>query len=222
MRICENCQIEIKGHWSSCPLCATPIEIPEKESLKESSFLNVSLQYDRRKALQGFIRISLIIVLLYFVIQLIRPFDFFGLEYVLFGIFIIWTVIAILIQKRRNLAKAIVYLLIFISLVCLYFDYTNGWRGWSITFAIPILCIASLLAIFIGIQSIELNIRDYILYLQLVALFGIIPLLFLIMDWVGHPLPSLISVILSVVMFIGVFINYRSLVIQEFQKRMHL
>lgn len=222
MRTCTACQIDLKGQWVVCPLCQTPLEETKKGSLQESSFLKAPLSYDRRKALQSFIRISLVLVLLFFVVQLIRPFTFFGLEYVLFGIFIIWTVIAILIQKRRNLAKAVVYLLFFISLFCLYFDYTNGWRGWSITFAIPILCIASLLAIFIGILSIDLNIRDYILYLQLVALFGIVPLLFLLMDWVGHPLPSLISVILSIVMFIGVFINYRSLVIQEFQKRMHL
>lgn len=222
MKTCRECQIQVKGQWTTCPLCHTSLKTPDKSVLEESSFLDVPLRYNRKKAIQSFIRVSILMVVLYFIIQLIRPFNFFGLEYILFGIFTTWTVIAILIQKHKNLAKAIVYLLLFISLVCLYFDYTNGWTGWSITFAIPILSTSSLLAIFIGIQSIDLDIKDYILYLQLVALFGIVPLLFLIMDWVQHPLPSLISVILSIVMFIGVLMNYRSLLIRELQKRMHL
>ncbi len=222
MKYCENCKVNIKGDWSYCPLCTTTTPKDEEEAQEVSSFLNIPLRYNRQKALNSFFRMSLMVVVLFFIIQLIRPFHFFGLQYVLFGLFVTWTIIVILIQKHHNFAKATVYLLFIISLASLYLDYTNGWTGWSITFSIPIMSISSLLAIFIGIQSIDLKISDYILYLQLVALFGVIPLLFLIMDWVRHPLPSLLSVILSVLMFIGVFLNYRSLVIREFQKRMHL
>lgn len=221
MKYCKQCKSGIKGDWTYCPLCHSPVEVDE--STKEaSSFLDIPLLYNRQKALKGFIQISILLIALYFVVQLIRPFKFFGLEYVLFGIFIIWVVSVILIQKHHNFAKAIVYLLFFISLMSLFFDYTRGWEGWSITFVIPIISISALLGIFIGILSIDLKISDYILYLQLVALFGIIPLLFLIMDWVGHPLPSLLSVILSVLMFIGVLLNYRTVVVREFKKRMHL
>lgn len=81
---------------------------------------------------------------------------------------------------------------------------------------------SALLAIFIAMQVINLKVQDYVLYLQLAALFGLIPLLFLIMNWVGHPLPSLLSVILSIIMFIGVLIRYRKLLIRELQKRMHI
>lgn len=222
MKYCEACKVNIKGDWDVCPLCHTPLAKNEQVKETPTSFLNVPLQYNRDRALKIFYRSSIALVLLYFLVQLIYPFQFFGLEYVLFGLFVTWIVIVILIQKHKNLAKAIVYILFLISLVCLAFDFSNGWTGWSITFVIPILSVSSLLAIFIGIRSIELKVSDYILYLQLVALFGLVPLLFLIMNWVKHPLPSLISVILSLIMFVGVFINYRGIVIRELKKRMHL
>lgn len=223
MHYCENCQTTIKGEWDSCPLCALPLKsVNETDTTIESSFLNVPLRYNREKAKQVFFRVSLVVVALYFIITFFYPFQFFGLEYVLFGLLITWATIVIFIRKRNNFAKVIVYFLILISLASIYFDYVNGWRGWSITFVLPILSMASLLSIFIGMQFIDLKVHDYVLYLQLVAIYGIVPLIFLIMGWVGHPLASILSVILSLIMFIGVLINYRSLLINELQKRMHI
>ncbi len=223
MHYCENCQTSIRGDWTICPLCREELPaVKDDIQLEPSSFTSPPLRYNRERAKQMFFRVSLVIVAIYFIVTLFYPFQFFGLEYVLFGLFVTWTTIVIFIRKRSNFAKVIVYFLLLISLASLYFDFVNGWRGWSITFVIPILSIGSLLSIFIAMQVIDLKVRDYVLYLQLVAVYGIVPLIFLIMGWVGHSLPSTVSVILSVIMFVGVLINYRSLLIMELQKRMHI
>src|SRR5690625_3170792 len=130
--------------------------------------------------------------------------------------------IVLLVRKRRNIAKAINYMLFFISLASIYIDYLRGWEGWSITFVVPILSISALIAMFISIRVVDLRVGDYVLYLQLAAIVGIAPLLFLIMDWVEHPLPSIISVVFSFIMFVSVLIRYRRRLIQELQKRMHI
>lgn len=223
MVYCENCKASIKGDWEICPLCQTSMKQENSEDKKTgTSFLNDPLLFNRDQAKQTFFRVSLLLILLYFIAQIFYPFKFFGLEYILFGLFITWTLGIIFVRKRRNLAKVITYYLLLISLATIYFDYLFGWRGWSITFVVPIISMSALLAIFIAMQVINLKVQDYVLYLQLAALFGLIPLLFLIMNWVGHPLPSLLSVILSIIMFIGVLIRYRKLLIRELQKRMHI
>lgn len=223
MDYCENCKASIKGDWEICPLCQTSMEQENSEDKKTgTSFLNDPLLFNRDQAKKTFFRVSLLLILLYFIAQIFYPFKFFGLEYILFGLFITWTLGIIFVRKRRNLAKVITYYLLLISLATIYFDYLFGWRGWSITFVVPIISMSALLAIFIAMQVINLKVQDYVLYLQLAALFGLIPLLFLIMNWVGHPLPSLLSVILSIIMFIGVLIRYRKLLIRELQKRMHI
>lgn len=220
---CENCKASIKGDWEICPLCQTSMKQENSEDKKTgTSFLNDPLLFNRDQAKQTFFRVSLLLILLYFIAQIFYPFKFFGLEYILFGLFITWTLGIIFVRKQRNLAKVITYYLLLISLATIYFDYLFGWRGWSITFVVPIISMSALLAIFIAMQVINLKVQDYVLYLQLAALFGLIPLLFLIMNWVGHPLPSLLSVILSIIMFIGVLIRYRKLLIRELQKRMHI
>lgn len=222
MRYCPHCKVTVRGEWSSCPLCNNTLIIDETQKEQTSSFLKVSLQFNREKAIRAFFRLSLVIVLLYFIAQYFWTFQFFGLEYVVLGLMITWTNIVFLVRKRRNIAKAINYMLFFISLVSIYIDYLRRWDGWSITFVVPILSISALIAMFISIRVVDLKVGDYVLYLQLAAIVGIAPLLFLIMDWVEHPLPSIISVVFSFIMFVSVLIRYRRRVIKELQKRMHI
>ena len=223
MKVCPNCKAKVVGDWLGGPLCKEELQLKgDEEKQTESIFLNFPLKFNRQKALQLLIRASLLLVVIYFAVQIFWPFRFFGLEYVIFGLLITWTLLVIFVQKRRNIVKTILYYLLFISIMSVYFDYTNGWLGWSITFVFPVISIASLLAMFIYAQVAPLEINDYILYLQLTSLLGLVPLVFLIMDWVVLALPSLLSVLFSLFMFLLLLLKYRRLMILELQKRMHL
>src|SRR5690625_7719631 len=72
---------------------------------------------------------------------------------------------------------------------------------------------------FIAIRVVNLRVGDYVLYLQLAAIVGLVPLVFLIMDWVAHPLPSIVSVVFSFTMFVSVFVRYRRRVIKRSEER---
>lgn len=221
MSYCKNCKISVKDDWKYCPLCGTPFA-PENADNIPGSFPNFSLRFNRKKINRILSMFSLLAIILYFITQWVWQFGFFGLEYVLFGLMITWLTILILVHKRRNIFKGIIYLLILFSLISLYFDYRSGAVGWSFTFAIPILSIATLFAMLISIQLVSLKTEDYVLYLQLAAILGAIPLVFLIMDWAAHPLPSLISVVLSIVVFITTFIKHRNKINSELKKRFHV
>jgi hypothetical protein len=43
------------------------------------------------------------------------------------------------VRKRRNVAKGTVHLVVLVGLICVYWDYLTGCRGWSLTYAVPIL-----------------------------------------------------------------------------------
>lgn len=222
MKVCKNCQVTVKGDWTICPLCNEPL-FGENTEKKQTALKNVSLRFSRKKLIRTFILISLLVIVLYFIVQGIWDFEFFGLKYVLFGLIITWLSSLILIRKRRNIVKGMVYLMIFFSLLSLYFDYGYGvGSGWSITFVIPIVSISVLMAMIIFVNLVDLKIGDYVLYLELTAILGVIPLLFLIMDWVAHPLPSLTSVILSVIVFTVTFIKHRTKIKNELEKRFYV
>ncbi|GEK88662.1 hypothetical protein SAMN04488100_12925 [Alkalibacterium putridalgicola] len=222
MKRCPECHADVKGDWESCPLCQTDLKVPESEKPEESDFPEVPLKFNRKKIKQVLSLSSVLLIILYFVAHFIWRFQFFNLEYVLFGILIMWLMMLVIIRKRRNIVKGIVYILFLFSLLSLYFDYVNGWLGWSLTFVIPILCISALLAMFISIQVVNLRAEDYVLYLQLAAIAGLIPAVFLLMDWVVFALPSLLSIVFSLVMSVAVFFKHRQAVINELEKRMHV
>ncbi|EXJ23137.1 hypothetical protein ADIAL_1422 [Alkalibacterium sp. AK22] len=240
MKYCSACRVDVRDNWSVCPLCGRQLTLkpsPDsagatgmpgstasgKEKIKEhTAFPEIGLRFQRKKVKQLLTVVSLFAILLYFVSQSIWRFRFFGLEFVLFGLMVTWIMAVVLIRKRRNIVKGIVYVLVIFSLLSLYFDYIFGWLGWSLTFAIPILCIAALLAMFVMIQVVRLQAGDYILYLQLAALMGLLPLLFILMDWVVIDLPSWFSVLFSFLMFWSVLLRHKKAIWEELTKRMHV
>lgn len=222
MNYCPACKVEVKDEWELCPLCQTPLKEDLGKIEEETTFLNPPLKFDRVNVLHGFTAFSFVIILAYFIIQFFWPFQFFGLEYILFGLMITWMMIIILLRKRRNIVKGIIYILILFSLLSVYFDYSNAGVGWSITFNIPILCLSAIIAMFTSLRFVNLKVGDYILYLQLTAIVGTVPLVFLLLDWVGHPLPSIISASVSIVLFFYLFIKHYQKIKDELKKRLHV
>lgn len=224
MKQCRECKIDVLDNWSVCPLCHTPLNKKDRDTTEAqtTAFPEVPLRFQRKKIKQFLTTLSVVSIILYLISQSIWRFQFFGLEFVLFGLMVTWLMVIVLIRKRRNIVKGIVYILILFSLLSLYFDYIFGWLGWSLTFVIPILCIAALLAMFVVIQVVKLHAGDYILYLQLAALMGFVPFLFIVMDWVVIDLPSWFSVLFSFVMFWSVLLKHGKAIKSELAKRMHV
>ncbi|HAJ69942.1 MAG: DUF6320 domain-containing protein [Alkalibacterium sp.] len=222
MKHCPECHADLKGEWSTCPLCESDLKVEKCDEREETDFPDIPLRFNRKKIRYILSLASVLITLLYFIAHFIWRFEFFNLEYVLFGIMIMWLMMVVIVRKRRNIVKGIAYILFLISIISLYFDYINGWLGWSLTFVIPIVCVSALLSMFISIQLVNLKAKDYILYLQLAAIIGLIPAVFLILDWVVFLLPSLLSVLLSLLMSVAVFFKHRRAVISELEKRMHV
>lgn len=221
MKQCTNCHAKVKGDWDVCPLCHHPFIEPKPQD-KQPSFPDIPLRFNREKVTKLLTLVSVFVIIAYFIIRWFWTFQIFGLDYVLFGIMSMWMAVLIIIRKRRNITKGIVYLILFLSAISLYFDYSSGWSGWSITYSIPIICTSALIAMFLSIQVVRLDTEDYVLYLQAAALLGFIPLIFLWLDWTTYSLPSWVSFITSTVMFWSVVILHGKKILKALRKRVDL
>ncbi|MFC6464723.1 DUF6320 domain-containing protein [Marinilactibacillus sp. GCM10026970] len=206
MNQCPHCQAMVKGEWLKCPLCGQQIMELEQAEVASDPFPAIPLRFNRARVTELLTLISVVAVVIYFLVQWLWSFEFFGLDYIIFGIMSMWMVVLIIIRKRRNITKGILYLILLLSGISLYFDFINEWSGWSITYSIPIICIFALVAMFLAIQMVRLDTEEYVLYLQAAALLGFIPLIFLLLGWTTQPLPSLISFMISTMMFWSVII----------------
>jgi hypothetical protein len=108
-----------------------------------------------------------------------------------------------------------------VTALSVFWDWQTGWRGWSIDYLIPIIYVAAELVMYITARIMKLSVRDYITYAMLDALFGILPIIFILFGWVKELYPSVICVTVSVIFLSAIFIFQGEDIKNEWNKRMH-
>jgi hypothetical protein len=221
MMRCPECAVGIEGEWTRCPLCAAPLA----GEATRSPLPAVPLEFSRRRVLRVLFLTSLAVILASFVAQLLfhRSLDGIGvIRSVWLGVTAMWLVVLMAVRKRRNLAKGTVYLVVLVGLVCVYWDYLTGWRGWALTYAVPILCASSIVALLITVAVMRIEVGEHIVYSGLTVLLGLAPIGFLAFGWVTTPLPSAICGALSILVLALLQVARGAEVRHELAKRLHL
>lgn len=221
MSCCLECKVDIEGHWTNCPLCGQSLQCTN-EKIRPNPYPPIPLRFNRDKGLRLLTIFTIISGLLFLGIEEIWLDRSQGIQLAVFGIVSLWTVVYTLIRKRRNIAKSILYLLILASFIGIYLDYLLGWNGWSTTYLIPVICIFANLALTISIKIIFPEVGDYILYLLIVTILGFFPAIFLLFNWTTNPIPALLSMSISAVVFVVLVITHWKVIFYEWQKRMQI
>lgn len=219
MKHCTACQADVKGNWMTCPLCGAQLE-PKGEKPDKDPYPEVPLRFNKQLVTRWLVYSSLLVIAVYFLIDFFFPFQTGVGRLVLFGIMSMWLVMLIILRKKRNIAKGIVYLIVSLSLLMVYLDNLQGSVDWSISYAIPIICSASLAAMYISVRIVRLSVGDYVLYLLLAALLGFVPSVFLLLGWTSTPIPAWISILMSFAMLLYVLIRHGEEIRGQLRKRL--
>jgi len=166
--------------------------------------------------------ISIVAIVVSYTVYKMVPVDVNWPGLVLLGLVSIWLSLTNILRKRHNITKSIMWQVIIVSVLTVFWDWRIGWRGWSLDYAIPILCIAAMLVMYITAKVMKLSAREYISYFLLGGLFGIVPILFILFDLVNMSIPSVISVAASIVFLSAIIIFHGDSIKAELQKRMHI
>ena len=188
MRRCTECAVDVEGTWTECPLCGAPLS----GEAVASPWPAVPLRFSRQRVLRVLFLTSIAVISASFIAQLLFSRGLAGigvLRSVWLGVVTMWLVVVMAVRKRRNVAKGTVYLVVLIGLVCVYWDYLTGWRGWSLTYAVPIVCACSIVALLITVRVMRIEVGEHIVYSGLMLLLGLVPIGFLAFGWVTNPLP---------------------------------
>lgn len=218
MNYCSQCGVRIKGEWTECPLCHQPVEVTHLKK-DVSPYPNVPLLFNKKKVFKRLMLVSLLIILGFFIVEFFFPSPMTTLQMALFGIMSLWLVVLIIIRKRRNIAKGILYLIVLLSIICVYLDYVAGWTAWSTTYAIPMICFFAIAAMFVAVRIVRLKVGDYILYLLTASLLGLVPAAFLFFNWTTWTFPSELSLLFSIFMVIWTSAKHGKAIWGEIQKR---
>lgn len=221
MKRCTECTVDIEGAWNRCPLCAAPTA----GEAARSPLPVVPLTFSRRRVLRVLFLTSIAVILASFFAQLLfrRELDGIGvLRSVWLGLSAMWLIVLMAVRKRRSVAKGTVYLVVLVGLVCVYWDYLAGWGGWSLTYAVPIVCASSIVALLITVRVMRIEVGEHIVYSGLTVLLGLTPIGFLAFGWVTNSLPSAICGALSLFALVLLQLLQGREVRHELAKRLHL
>lgn len=223
MSRCIECRVEVRGEWAVCPLCRAPLEPGGGElggAVAPAPWPDLPLRFDWRVVLRLVVWVSVLVIGGTLGAMVFIPVPWVRL--MVMGFATLWLVALITIRKRRNIAKVIVYLVVVFAGLCVYADHLSGWRAWSTTYVIPILCGASIIALLVAVRLARMRPGDYLVYSWLTLLFSVIPALFLAFGWVTHTLPSWISVAMGFAMLVWMQVFHGAEVQHEVRKRLHL
>jgi len=221
MKYCRHCKVYIREERDKCVLCENILEGELKEK-SEKVFPKIPPFYKSHLAFKIMLFISITALVISFAIDMIFPSNINWPILFMFVVISIWVGLIIIVQKRYHIPKKIVWQVFIISILAVFWDYKTGWRGWSLDYVIPVACVSAMIIMYVTAKIMHLSIENYITYILLDGVFGIIPVLFLMFNLVNVVYPSIISIGFSIISLSAIFIFQGREIKAEISKRMHI
>jgi len=206
---------------SICPLCSGILE--GKGDPKEDVFPFIPTIYQEFNLfIRVLVLISIIAVVASFAVNIIFTKESRWSLLVAAGVVCIWISLLVIIRKKNNIGKTILWQVGIISILSVIWDISMGFIGWSIDYVIPIVCVLAMIVMAIGAKLLKIGVRDLIVYLFIDAMFGFIPVIFIIFDWLKVIYPSVICVAASIISLSALILFEGDNMKNELKKRMHI
>lgn len=222
MLYCPQCRVHIRGHKERCVLCGNALTISDPNHDDGEVFPSIPPAFEQHLAIRILVFISFAAIAASFSVRIIFPTAVNWPLYIVFGLVSMWLGLIVVLRKRHNIPKAIIWQVTVVTLLSLLWDWQTGWIGWSLDYLIPTIYVAAELVMYITAKIMKLSIRDYVIYAMLGGLFGILPIIFILFGWVAVLYPSVICVTVSMIFLVGIFIFQGGDIRNEWKKRMHI
>lgn len=221
MKRCEKCNIAVADPKTRCPLCGGMLS--EGDGSEVETFPSIPTRYKQYSLyFRLLILISVGIGIVSVMLNLLLPQSGLWSLIVVGSLLCLWLLLSTAMRKTNNISKNILWQSILLSFLLVGWDLFTGWHRWSVNFVLPALYVAAMLGISIVSRAMRLKAEDYIIYLLVDILFGLIPLIFFLTGLAEIGWLCLLSVIVSVLSLTSVFLFSEINLWQELKKRFHL
>lgn len=220
MLTCKKCGVTLSGAPERCPLCQGDLSgSPDGEE----QFPVIPAPAHPHRTLIRFIALGTVAVAAGCVsVNLSFPHRGWWSFFVVAGVASFWLNFAIVIRKLGNIPKTILWQVSLVSALALAWDFATGFRGWSIDYVLPVICSCAMVAMAVIARIMRLRIEDYIIYLVLDSILGIIPLTLILLGSLRTVLPSAICVAVSVVSLTALLLFEGPALRHEILRRLHV
>jgi hypothetical protein len=213
--------VDIRGDNNYCPLCGSILS-GDKDS-REAVFPYIPTIYQEFNIfIRIIIFVSIAAIIISFAINLIFTRQSRWSLLVAGGVVCMWVSLFFIIRKKNNIPKTIVWQVCLLSIISYLWDLSMGWLGWSLDYVIPAICVVAMIVMAIGAKILKIGVRDLIIYILIDAIFGLVPIIFILLGWLRVLYPSVICVAVSALSLSALIIFEGDNMRSELNKRMHI
>lgn len=221
MKECNKCGVRVSVPRERCPLCQATLTGGEEGSCE--TFPDVPTVYRQWGLLfRILIFASVAACLIAGTINLLLPASGLWSLMVIGGVSCMWVTILTAIFKRRSLYKNILYEVVVISALLSLWDLFTGWHGVVFAYVLPSLCLFAALSILILATVKREKPADYVVYLLVDQIFGLVPVILGLCGLLTVRWPAYIFFIVSFLLLLGVLLFHGHDLIAELRRRLHM
>jgi len=220
MKFCNKCKLSVVGKRNLCPLCQG--ELKDLNDDNREIFPEIPTMFHKYSLFFRILILSSVTVAIVSVMfNVMFPTEGWWSLFVVAGIGCFWIGTAIAISKRTNIPKNILYQVVLLSALAVLWDNWTHWHAWSVNYVIPIVCIGAMISMAIIAKVTNLHARDYMIYLIIDGLFGIVPIVFYFTGLLTMQYPSLICVAASIISLVSLLLFEGENMRSELKRRLH-
>lgn len=222
MLICDHCNVELPGSPERCPLCRNKPGGEPDETYKPYPDLKETRMTLSRTLVIWAAFAGICASAICGGINMALPERGLWSLFVIAGIVSFWIDFTVLLQKRRHLPRSIIWQVVLISIIALVWDIATGYRGWALDFVLPIVSTTAIFALVLVAKVQKLGIEDYISYLVIACIFGLVSFVLVLTGAVGIIIPSIISFVSAVVFLAFLLFFEGKALLEELRRRLHM
>jgi hypothetical protein len=213
--------VSLQGNHKVCPLCGGIVR--ENEEASQEVFPHIPTIYQEFNIyIRTMILISIVSMIVSFAINVMFTRESRWSLLVAAGILCMWISLYAIIRKKNNIPKTILWQVALSIIICAVWDFSMGWRGWSIDYVLPAVCVGAMIVMAISAKLLKIGTRDLIIYFFVDAVFGFIPIIFLLFGGLHVLYPSVICVAASAISIAALVLYEGENMKSELNKRMHI
>lgn len=217
MSKCVKCNVSVDTLSDRCPLCNSEIKLSKNTTYPK---LKTKLTRNLFRRIVFVIAVAICIVVA-LINYLLTPNIKWSL-FVILQIFLMYYVFYHVLDGRKKVVKLLFILNIFVCALSIFWDYYVGFRGWSINYVFPSLCITY------GIFMIILRFVNYFAfrenssYIYFNVCLEFLPILLLNLDKISVGILAYLSAILGIINLFVLIIFDGSSLKSDIARKLHI
>ena len=218
MKHCTACGVDVATPATVCPLCGTPLQgadvgtaaYPVDPGRKGYHFAKRLLLF-----------LSVMTAAVCVAVNVLATPHIWWWPFVVTALVYLWAVIPHALRRGGNGGGKILMQVVCGSALVLVLDWEMGWRGWSVSYIMPILFCAGIIAVMVLVVCNRTNWAGYVLYQVVLAVLGFVPAILYFTGVATAMIPALVPGFLALASLVGLAVFGDRSIKNEFRRRLH-